>query len=74
MQVGFPINFRSQNIRELERIYSIFDKDILAILHVLAKFMEYLVGGIFGVKKKHNSLGYFLEQKDLNERQKNSEL
>jgi hypothetical protein len=37
-------------------------------MHGLAKFMQYLVGARFVVKLDHNSLKYFLEKKDLNER------
>ena len=44
-------------------------KNILAILHALTKFRKYLVGGRFKVKIDHNSLKYFLEKKELNERQ-----
>ena len=42
---------------------------MLAIIHVLAKFRQYLVGSKFIVKSNHNSLRYFLEEKELNERQ-----
>ena len=42
---------------------------MLAILHALTKFRQYLVGARFKVKTDHNSLKYFLEQKELNERQ-----
>jgi hypothetical protein len=41
---------------------------MLAIMHTLTKFRQYLVGSIFVVKTDHNSLKYFLDQKDLNER------
>jgi hypothetical protein len=42
---------------------------MLAIMHALTKFRQYLVGSKFMVKTDHNSLKYFLEQKDLSERQ-----
>ena len=42
---------------------------MLAILHALTKFRQYLVGARFKVKTDHNNLKYFLEQKELNERQ-----
>jgi hypothetical protein len=42
---------------------------MLAIMHALAKFRQYLVGGKFVVKTDHNNLRHFLGQKDLNERQ-----
>lgn len=37
--------------------------------HALAKYRQYLIGGRFVVKTDHNSLKYFLNQKDLSERQ-----
>ena len=43
---------------------------MLAILHALTKFRQYLVGSRFKIKTNHNNLKYFLEQKELNERQK----
>jgi hypothetical protein len=42
---------------------------MLAIMHTLAKFRQYLVGAKFVVRTDHNNLKYFLDQKDLNERQ-----
>jgi hypothetical protein len=38
-------------------------------MHTLTKFRQYLVGSKFVVKMDHNSLKYFLDQKDLSERQ-----
>jgi hypothetical protein len=37
-------------------------------MHALAKFSKYLVGHKFMVRTDHNSLKYFLAQKDLKER------
>jgi hypothetical protein len=42
---------------------------MLAIMHALTKFRQYLAGNKFVVKTDHNSLKYFLEHKDLSERQ-----
>jgi hypothetical protein len=56
-------------LRGAELLYTIYDKEMLAIMHALAKFRQYLVGARFVVKSDHNNLKYFLEQKDLNERQ-----
>lgn len=38
-------------------------------MHALAKFRQYLVCGKFHVKTNHNSLCYFMNQNDLNDRQ-----
>jgi hypothetical protein len=54
-----------------ELLYTIYDKEILSIMHTLAKFRKYLVGEKFVVRTDHNNLKYFLVQKDLNERKKN---
>jgi hypothetical protein len=67
MQGGHPIVFESKNIDESERLYPIYDKEMLAIMHVITKFRQYLVDSRFVVKTDHNSLKYFLDQKDLNE-------
>jgi len=70
MQQKHPIAYESRKLFTLERLYSIYDKEMLAIIHALAKFKQYLVGGRFVAKTDHNSLRHFLGQKDLNERQK----
>jgi hypothetical protein len=69
MQGGHPIVFESKKLNELERLYSIYDKEMLASMHALTKFRQYLVGSRFVAKTDHNSLKYFLDQKDLSERQ-----
>lgn len=68
MQDKHPITFESRKLRGLERSYSIYDKEMLAIMHVLAKFRQYLDGSKFCVKTDHNSLRHFLGQRDLNDR------
>ena len=69
MQNCNPIVIESIKLKEYEHLYSIYDKEMLAIMHMLAKFRQYLVGNRFKVKTDHNSLWFFLEQKELNERQ-----
>ncbi|XP_057846650.2 uncharacterized protein LOC131056314 [Cryptomeria japonica] len=69
MQDKHPIVFESRKLRGVERTYSIYDKEMLAIMHALAKFRQYLVGNKFVVKTDHNRLKHFMHQKDLNERQ-----
>ena len=65
-----PIDFESRKLQSRERLYSKYDKEILAMMHALIKFRQYLVGNKFVVKTDHNSLRYFLTQKDLSERKK----
>jgi len=61
--------FERINLNDSERLYPIYDKDMLAIMHALTKFRKYLVGNRFVVKTDHNNLKYFLDQKYLSERQ-----
>ncbi|XP_059064617.1 uncharacterized protein LOC131856731 [Cryptomeria japonica] len=44
-QKGHPIAFESRKLNQLERGYSIYDKEMLAIMHALDKFRQYLVIG-----------------------------
>lgn len=67
MQKVHPIAFESQKLENTKRLYSIYDKEMLAIMHALAKFRQYLVGNRFVVRTDHNSLQHFLEQRDLND-------
>jgi hypothetical protein len=69
MQNTHPIAYESRKLRGPESLYTIYDKEMLATMHALAKFRQYLVGAKFVVRTHHNSLKYFLEHKDLNERQ-----
>jgi hypothetical protein len=68
MKNRHPLAYESQKLRGPKLLYTIYDKAMLSIMHALAKFRKYLVGVRFVVKSDHNSLKYFLEQKDLNER------
>ncbi|XP_059068173.1 uncharacterized protein LOC131858745 [Cryptomeria japonica] len=69
MQNKHPIAYESRKLQTNERLYSTYDKEMLAIMHALAKFRQYLVGSKFVVRTDHNSLKYFLNQTELNDRQ-----
>ena len=69
MQNHHPIAFESRKLKNYECHFSIYDKEMLAILHTLTKFKQYLVGSKFKIKTDYNNLKYFLEQKELNEHQ-----
>jgi hypothetical protein len=69
MQNKHPIAFESHKLGETERLLPIYDKEMISIMHGLAKFRQYLVGGCFVLKKDQNSLKHFLEHKDISERQ-----
>ena len=67
MQNKHPIAYESRKLTSLESPLSIYDKEMLAIMHALAKFRQYMVCGKFVVKTDHNSLEYFFNQCDLND-------
>jgi hypothetical protein len=69
MSKRHPLAYESRKIWGPELLYNIYDKEMLVIMHALAKFRQYLVGARFVVKSNHNNLKYLLEQKDLNARQ-----
>ena len=60
MQEKHPIAYESKNLRGPKRSYNIHDKEMLTIMHALAKFRQYLVRN--NVKIDHNILRHFLRQ------------
>ena len=68
MRDKYPIAYESRKLKGPKRSFSIYDKEMLAIMHALAKFRKYLVGRKFSIKIDHNSLKHFLGQRDLNDR------
>jgi hypothetical protein len=63
-----PIVYEIQKLRGLELLYTIYDKEMISIMHALAKFRQYLVVKKFIVRTDHNKIKYFIDQKDLDER------
>ena len=61
MQDRHLISYESRKLKDDERLYSTYDKEMLAIMHALAKFRQYLVGSKSIVRIDHNSMRYFLE-------------
>ena len=63
MQDERPIAFESRPIKGMFLSKANYEKEMLAILHALKKWQSYLIGRHFIVKKDHDSLKYFLEQR-----------
>jgi hypothetical protein len=61
MKNRHPLAYERLKIMGPELLYNIYDKELLAIMHTLAKFQQYLVGTRFVVKLDHNNLKYLLE-------------
>ena len=49
VQDHHSIAFESRKLRDNELLYSTYDKEMLAIMHALAKFRQYLVESKFTV-------------------------
>jgi hypothetical protein len=63
MQEGRPLAFTSKQLSERNLGKSIYEKEMLAILHVIDLWCPYLLGQRFQIKTDHQSLKYFLEQR-----------
>jgi len=66
MQEGRPISFESHPIKGKYLYKSIYEKEMLEILHALKKWRPYLVK----VKTYHDSLKYFWDKDCLQKRKK----
>jgi hypothetical protein len=63
MQEGQPLAFTNKQLSERNLRKSIYEKEMLAILHVVDLWRPYILGRRFQIKTDHQSLKYFLEQR-----------
>ena len=61
MQEGRPLAFTNKQLSKWNMGKSIYEKKMLAILHVIDLWHPYLLGKRFQIKTDHQSLKYFLE-------------
>jgi hypothetical protein len=59
MQYGQPLAFTSKQLSERHLGQSIYEKEILAILHAVDIWFPYLLGKHFQIKTDHQILKYF---------------
>ena len=62
MQEGWPLAFTNKQLSERNLGKSIYEKQMLAIFHVVDLWHPYLLGKHFQIKTDHQSQKYFLEQ------------
>ena len=62
MQEGRPLAFTSKQLFDRNPGKSIYEKEMMAIWHVVDLWHPYLLGQCFQIKTDHQSLKYFLEQ------------
>jgi hypothetical protein len=63
MQEGRPLAFTNKQLSEINLVKSIYEKEMLTILHAVDLWRPYLLGKHFQIKTDHQSLKYFLEQR-----------
>ena len=66
-----PCSYLSQSFSPAERNYNIYDRELLAILHALKAWRQYLSGSPFPIQvfTDHKNLMYFRQAQHLNRRQ-----
>jgi hypothetical protein len=62
MQESWSLAFTRKQMSETNLRKSIYEKEMLAIFHVIDLWSPYLLGQRFQIKTDHQSLKYFLEQ------------
>jgi hypothetical protein len=63
MQEGWPLAFTNKQLSERNLGKSIYQKEMLAIFHVVDLCCPYILGQHFQIKIDHQSLKHFLEQR-----------
>ena len=68
-QEGHAVAYESRKLRDAELHASIYEKELLIVIHALSIWKHYLLGADFVIKTDHQSLRYFLTQRKLSEQQ-----
>ena len=66
-----PVAFISKSLNPAERNYEIYDKELLAVMHALYKWLHYLKGAKEQIEilTDHQNLTYFWKPQNINRRQ-----
>ena len=65
MQERHPIAFESRKLNDMERHYTVQEKEMTTIVHCLRTWRHYLLGSHFIVKNDNVATSYFQTQKKL---------
>ena len=63
MQKGHPIAYINKALGLKQQVMSIYEKEMLAIMHAVHKWRHYIWGKHFKIRTDHVSLKYLLDQK-----------
>ncbi|KAL2223600.1 UNVERIFIED_CONTAM: Retrovirus-related Pol polyprotein from transposon [Sesamum indicum] len=69
MQDGHPVAFESRKLKDVERRYSVHEKELLAVVHCLRLWRHYLLGSHFVVRTDNTAVSHFMSQPKLTSRQ-----
>ncbi|KAK3039430.1 hypothetical protein RJ639_029229 [Escallonia herrerae] len=69
MQEGHPIMVESCKLNDIERKYTVQDKEMTAVVHCLYTWRHYLLGSRFLIKTDNITTRYFQSQKKLSPKQ-----
>ncbi|KAL0411645.1 UNVERIFIED_CONTAM: Transposon Tf2-11 polyprotein [Sesamum latifolium] len=69
MQDGHPVAFESRKLKDVERHYSVHEKELLAVVHCLKLWRHYLLDCPFVVKRNNTAVSHFMTQPKLTSRQ-----
>ena len=66
-----PVAFISKSLNPAERNYKIYDKELLAVMHALYEWSDYLKGAKEQIEilTDHQNLTYFRKPQNINQRQ-----
>ena len=69
MQEGHPIAFESRKLNDMERRYTVQEKEMTAIIYCLRVWQHYLLGSHFTIMTDSVATSYFQTQKKLSPKQ-----
>ena len=68
-QEGHAMAYESRRLHDAKLHASIYEKELMAVIHALSIWKHYLLGANFVIKTDHQSLWYFHTQRKLSEKQ-----
>ncbi|KAA0053609.1 reverse transcriptase [Cucumis melo var. makuwa] len=69
LQNGHPIAYESRKLNAAERRYTLYKKEMLAVVHCLRAWKQYLLGSSFVVKTDNSATCHFFTQLKLTSKQ-----